>query len=105
MKPEFAALPLIKNEKENAYEVMVDGHKAFSNYYETQHQITIIHTEVDPALEGRGVGTALIEKILAVVDASGKKLVPLCPFTFAYIRRHREWKRLVDPRFAGYDTI
>ena len=105
MKPEFEALPLIKNEKEKAYELMVDGHKAFSNYYETPHQITIIHTEVDPALEGRGVGTALVEKILAVVEASGKSLIPLCPFLFAYIKRQKEWKRLVDTRFEGYDAI
>ena len=105
MKPEFEALPLIKNEEAKTYELLVDGYKAFSNYYETPHQITIIHTEVDPALEGRGVGTALVEKILAVVDASGKSLIPLCPFLFAYLKRHKEWKRLVDVRFEGYDAI
>lgn len=42
-----------------------------------------------------GASTAVIEKTLAAIEESGKKLNPLCPLVVAYIKRHPEWKRIV----------
>ena len=54
------------------------------------------HTEVFPAFEGRGVGTALARGALDDVRASGRTLVARCPFIRSYIERQPEYADLVD---------
>ena len=60
---------------------------------------TLTHTEVPSALEGRGVGTALVRAALAHVRAEGAQVMPLCPFVVAYVKRHPEDADLVHERF------
>ncbi len=103
MKPEYENIPLVKNEGNHRFEIEVDGHKAFIEYKETTHQISLIHTEVEPELEGKGAATAVIEKTLDYVEKSEKKLLPYCPLVFNYIKRHPEWRRIVDEHFKGLD--
>lgn len=103
MKPEYLDIPLIKNEEKHQFEITIEGHKALIVYKERPHVITLIHTESEPELEGKGAGTAIVEKTLAYIEDNNFKLVPLCPFVFAYIKRHPEWKRIVDENFKGFD--
>lgn len=103
MKPEFENIPLIKNEEAHRFEITIEAHKAFIDYKERPEKITLIHTEVEPELEGKGAATAVIEKTLAYIEENGFKLVPLCPLVFAYIKRHPEWKRIVDENFKGFE--
>ncbi|MBC5623453.1 MULTISPECIES: GNAT family N-acetyltransferase [Butyricimonas] len=58
-------------------------------------EIYLTHTEVPPELEGRGIGSQLVEKTLKDIERQGLRLVPLCPFVAAYIKRHPEWRRIV----------
>jgi len=103
MKPEYTVIPLVKNDAEKQYQLTIDGYTAFIQFNETPHHITLVHTEVPPELEGKGAGTAIVEKTLEAIEQGGKTLVPLCPFVFAYIKRHPDWKRIVDPGFKGFD--
>ncbi|MGH2665604.1 GNAT family N-acetyltransferase [Flavobacterium sp.] len=103
MKPEYLDIPLLKNEKDNQFEITVEGHKALIVYKEHQSIITLIHTEVEPDLEGKGAATAVIEKTLDYIEENKYTLVPLCPLVFAYIKRHPEWKRIVDSSFKGFE--
>jgi hypothetical protein len=63
--------------------------------------ITLVHTEVDPSVEGRGIGSRLAR---SVVDASlgrGLAVTVQCPFISAWLRRHAaEYPDLV-PGGAG----
>ena len=52
--------------------------------------VVFTHTEVDPELQGQGVATVLARKALEAVRASGRAIVPLCPFIAAYLQRHAE---------------
>ena len=70
MKPEFENIPLVEMDKQ--YEIEIDGAKAFIVYRESDATITLIHSEVEDALHGRGASTAIIEKTLAAIEASGK---------------------------------
>ena len=56
--------------------------------------VILTHTEVDPALEGRGVGSALAGGVLDDLKARGVRIVPRCPFISTYIRRHPEYEEL-----------
>ena len=57
--------------------------------------ITIMHTEVPAALNGRGIGSALVRGLLDIVRAQGLKVKPLCPFVASYIAKHPEYADLL----------
>ncbi len=95
MKPEYEDIALKKNEVAKQFEMEVDGLKAIIAYQEHHFTITLTHTEVPPALEGKGVATAIIEKTLSYLEKNHYRLIPLCPFVVAYIKRHPEWKMIL----------
>ena len=103
MKEEFIALQVVKNDETKRFELTVDGFTAFIDFKERQQIIKLIHTESPAELAGRGVATALIEKTLVYLEENNFALVPLCPLVFAYIKKHPEWKRIVDKDFHGFD--
>jgi predicted GNAT family acetyltransferase len=59
------------------------------------------HTEVDPAHEGKGYGSALIRHVLAQARSQGRTVMPICPFAATYIVKHAEYADLVKPDFRG----
>ncbi len=99
MREEFLNIPIIKNEEKSRFELEVDGYTAFIDYKERNQKIWLIHTESPSELAGKGVGTALVEKTLVYLKENNYRLIPLCPFIFAYIKRHLEWKEIVDESF------
>ncbi len=103
MKPEFENIPLVKTPQR--FEIEVNGHYAFIDYKEMSSKIALIHTEAEPELAGTGAAAAVVEKTLHYIEDQGKKLLPFCPFVFAYIKKHPEWKRIVDEKFQGYNEL
>ena len=83
------------NPAASRFEVEVDGHLAVADY-RVQGQVMVLpHVGVPPAVEGRGVGSALTRYALDQVRARGLKVVPSCPFVASYIRRHPEYQDLL----------
>ncbi|MFV0564419.1 MAG: GNAT family N-acetyltransferase [Flavobacteriaceae bacterium] len=105
MKEAYTNIPLVKNETKKRFEIEIDGHFAFINYGEFGSQIALVHTETDPELAGKGAASAVVEKTLNYLDEQGKSLLPFCPYVFAYIQKHPEWKRIVSKKFKGYDKL
>lgn len=68
---------------------------AFAAYTKSDTAVTFTHTVVQPAFEGKGVGSALAAAALDAVRAAGLAVVPRCPFIKAYIDRHPEYADLV----------
>lgn len=83
------------NPSTKQYEAKVEDATARIEYIKTKDKIYLTHTEVPRALEGKGVGSALVLKTLEDIEKKGLTLVPLCPFVALYLKRHPEWKRLV----------
>jgi uncharacterized protein len=50
--------------------------------------IVFTHTEIDDAVEGRGLGSALVRAALDATRSRGLSVRPDCPFVRAYIARH-----------------
>lgn len=91
-----------QNLEEQRYEAIVDGRRAgFVTYDEKAGAIVFVHTEVDSAFEGQGVGGRLAAGALDDVRARGLSVVPQCPFIAEYIRRHPDYQALV---VAGEDS-
>ena len=80
------------------YEAHLDGELAgFLAYRRADDAIVLVHTQVDPAFEGRGVGSGLAAFALEDARRSGSRVKPECPFVRSWLRRHREFSDLVDP--------
>ncbi len=82
------------NTERHRFELDADGHVAFSDYKRANGVLTIMHTEVPKALEGRGIGSALIRGVLDIARSQGLKVDPVCPFAKTYIERHPEYADL-----------
>jgi len=50
------------------------------------------HTEVNEALEGKGVGKQLVRRAVEMAREKKVKLIPLCPFTKSVIERTKEFQ-------------
>ena len=82
------------NEERSRYELVEQGHLAFSAYEIHGEVITFTHTVVSPSLQGMGIGSRLILAALTDVRSRGLKVRPQCPFVAAYIAKHPEWQDL-----------
>jgi len=83
------------NPAAHRFELEAEGHIAAAYYTLEPGVITFVHTEVPPALGGKGIGSRLAAGALASVRARGLKVVAQCPFISAYIGKHPEWQDLL----------
>ena len=63
----------------------------FIDYRETGELVVLVHTEVDPSFEGRGVGSALARAALDDIRERRLKALVVCPFIRSWLRRHDEY--------------
>ena len=68
----------------------------YAEYNLLKGAMLFTHTEVDPAFEGRGVGSRLAKAALDDVRARGLHAIPQCQFIAGYIRKHPEYLDLVS---------
>jgi predicted GNAT family acetyltransferase len=74
-----------------------DGSFGIAEYRLSHGKIVFTHTEVPPAHEGQGIGSALIRYALKSARERGLKVIPVCPFFADYIEKHAEEQDLLDP--------
>ncbi|WP_375445294.1 GNAT family N-acetyltransferase [uncultured Fibrella sp.] len=92
------------NQAHHRFELLTDGKLSLVAFFQPDdHTLALTHTEVDPALEGKGVGSSLVRQVLEYIDQHGQKIVPLCPFVAAYIKRHPDWQRVVSTEYDVAD--
>ena len=75
--------------KKGSFYVEENGKRLAEMVYTWAGEKTFIveHTEVDPSLEGKGVGKQLVHRVVEFAREKNLKLIPLCPFTKAVIDR------------------
>lgn len=87
---------LIDNAERHRYEFHIDNYIPLIEYTKTKNgEIYLTHTEVPEALEGKGIGSRLVEAVLKDIEQKGLRLVPLCSFIASYIQKHPDWQRIV----------
>ena len=79
---------VVDNVTKNRFELSVNGKTAYLLYERTNEALTLIHTEVPLALRGRHLGEALVEAALESARAAGLRVIAVCPFVKAYLRKH-----------------
>jgi uncharacterized protein len=87
---------VVDNPDLSRYEIHVDGQVAgFTEYRQQPGVVDFVHTEVDDAYEGQGLGGQLARGALDQVRASGRKVVATCPFIKGWIAKHEEYQDLL----------
>jgi predicted GNAT family acetyltransferase len=95
-------IAVTNNEPAARYEIAVDGRRAgFVTYRASPGVITFLHAEIDPQLEGQGLGSRLVADALDDARAKGLAVRPVCPFVAAFIELHPEYADLVAPAGAS----
>ena len=70
----------------------IEGEKAGMMAYNISNAefILIDHTEVEENFKGKGVGKAILYKIVEMARDKGIKIFPLCPFASAMFKKYND---------------
>jgi hypothetical protein len=84
------------NEPQQRFEVFLEGGLAgFAAYELKPAALSILHVEIDPAFEGRGLASSVMRAALESAKARGLNVLPYCPFAKHFLQKHREYVELV----------
>jgi predicted GNAT family acetyltransferase len=86
----------VRNNRERSrFELDEAGQIVFANYRRQDATLVIPYVEAPPALRGTGASGRLMEGIMGIARAEGLKIVPLCGFASAWMRRHKQHRDLL----------
>jgi predicted GNAT family acetyltransferase len=83
------------NIEASRFEATVDGLLARCDYRLRDGVMLMHHTEVPPALEGRGIAAALVRTALEHAAREGLRVRPMCSYVRTYLARHPQYRHLV----------
>jgi predicted GNAT family acetyltransferase len=87
---------VVDHAEEHRFELWGDGELiGFLDYRLHGEEITLVHTEIDPAHGGAGHGSTLVRGVLDQVRARGLSVRPMCPYAKAWIEKHPDYADLV----------
>jgi predicted GNAT family acetyltransferase len=81
------------------FEARIGGELAgFLDYRVRDGRVVLVHTEVEDAFEGRGVGSTLVRQALDDIAAGEREVVVQCEFVQSWLERHPDYQKLVAPQ-------
>ena len=94
MQIDLDALEIIHNEGENRFEVWIDGNLSTLDYIQKEMNFVITHVGVHPELRGQGIAAKITQAGLEYARMNSLKVIPLCSYAAAYIRRNPQYAEL-----------
>ena len=91
---ELEQIKVIHNPAENRFETTIDGKLSKLDYIQNGKNFVITHVGVHPSLRGQGVAGKIVEVGLEYARVNSFRVVPMCSYAAAYIRRHPEYAGL-----------
>jgi hypothetical protein len=82
------------------FAVDLDQGQAYTAYMIVGEKIIFTHTEVPVGYEGLGIGAALAKTALDYARENKLKVMPICPYIGGYIKKHPEYKDLLQKGFS-----
>ena len=82
------------NAERRRFELFEQGSIAVADYRVQEGRMILPHVEAAHALRGTGAAGRLMEGVFDAARRRGLKVVPLCPYADAYIRRHPQHEDL-----------
>jgi uncharacterized protein len=86
------------NAERQRYELHVEGRVVFADYRRRDGIVAITHVEAPPELRGKGFADRLMREVAEGARSDGLKIVPLCGYAAAWLRRHRDFADVLAPR-------
>ena len=83
---------VVHDEANKRYEIFLDEDRVgLMDYSLMPGEIHLVHTEVDPAHQGKNLAAILLRESLADIREKAKeKVVPVCSYTVRYMEKHPE---------------
>ena len=78
------------NESSKRFEATVDGLVSRCDYRMHGSTMMLVHTEVPPQLEGRGIGSLLVRAAFEHAKQNGMDVLPVCSYARTWAERHPE---------------
>ncbi len=89
-------LTVVNNPEESRFEAWIGDQVAVLDYViDHEGDLVLTHAGTPSALEGQGIAGKVTRDALEYAKANGLRVVPLCSYVSAYIRRHPEYRPLV----------
>ena len=86
---------VVHNESVQRFEAKVDGLLCRCDYRMHGDTMMLVHTEVPPQLEGRGIASHLVRAAFDHARKSGMDVLPVCSYVRAWAQRHPEVQSLL----------
>jgi uncharacterized protein len=86
---------LHNNTAAGQYELDVEGEIVFARYRREGEVLTILWVEAPPALRGSGAAGRLMKLVAEEAAANGWRIVPVCGYAAAWLRRSSAFRSLV----------
>lgn len=100
MQIDLEKLEVTHNPNMNDFETWIEGYPSKLDYIQDGKNFVITHVGVHPALRGNGVAGRLVEVSLAYAKENELRVIPMCSYAAAYIRRHPEYLELTNQERA-----
>ena len=84
------------NAADRRFELERNGHIAFANYERRGSDLVIRHVEAAIPLRGTGAAGELMKGVAEIARSEGLKITPLCGYAWAWIKRHKEYRDLLN---------
>ena len=84
------------NEKNQRFEMPVGDGLAVIVYRWQNGKLALMHTEVPPEAEGKGIAAKLAKFAFEQAKQQQRKVLVYCPYISSYLRRHPEYEELVE---------
>jgi predicted GNAT family acetyltransferase len=94
MEIDLSKLEVVHNPTENRFETWIDGNLSKLDYMQDEKNFVITHVGVHPSLRGQGVAGRMVEVSMAYARENSLRVVPMCSYAAAFIRRHPEYAEL-----------
>ena len=94
MQIDVKKLEVVHNQSENRFETWVEGKLSKLDYIRDGKNFVITHVGVHPEQRGQGVAARIVEVTLAYARENSLRVIPMCSYAAAFIRRHPEYIEL-----------
>jgi len=98
MSVDLEKLEVTHNEVEHRFETWIDGYLSKLDYIQDGKNFVITHVGVSPELRGQGIAGKIVQVGLEYAKERVFRVVPMCSYAAAYIRRHPEYAELTKQK-------
>ena len=94
MTVDLEKIEVTHNVAEHRFETFIDGYLSKLDYIQDGKNFVITHVGVSPELRGQGIAGRIVQLGLEYAKERSLRVVPMCSYAAAYIRRHPEYAEL-----------